>query len=190
MISSEYQLTEEIVREIQKHGIRARLRPLTSVDEDLGRISGSTIEVVTDPVETTVAAFTLCHLFGHMVQFTTLDRYKHLIDPVSQTPPVLLSAEFWREFYAYEREAFGYGAALLENVIPSNALRSRYANFMEVDFEHFREYITTGKRLNRIKYRDKVLQGYASHPRVVPIEPLSVSGVIWTKLEGVEATIY
>src|SRR5947207_13572626 len=160
MISSEYQLTEEIVREIQKHGIRARLRPLTSVDEDLGRISGSTIEVVTDPVETTVAAFTLCHLFGHMVQFTTLDRYKHLIDPVSQTPPVLLSAEFWREFYAYEREAFGYGAALLGNVIPSNPLRSRSANLKDVDFETFRDYRTTATSVRSIKYRLKVVQRY------------------------------
>ena len=126
-----------------------------------------------------------------MVQFTSVDRYKHLIDPVSQAPPILLSEEFWREFYAYEREAFGYGACLLENIIPANdALRSRYANFMEVDFDHFREYVSTNKRLNRTGYRARLVQRYASHPMAAPIEPLSVSGVIWTKLKGIEATIY
>jgi len=182
---------EEIVREVQKHGIRVHLRLPASIDEDLGRMSHSTIEVVMDPVETTVAPFTLCHLFGHMVQFTTVDRYKHLIDPVSQAPPIFLSEEFWQEFYAYEREAFGYGACLLENAVPANdVVRSRYANFMKVDFDHFREYVSTGKRLNRTEYRAKLLDRYVSHPRAAPIEPLSISGVNWPRLASVEATIY
>jgi len=180
----------EIVSEIQRHGIRVELRSPVSLDEDLGRISASTIEVIIDPVET-ITAFTLCHLFGHMIQFTSLDRYRHLIEAVSPTPPVSLSPEFWRQFYAYEREAFGYGECLLEQTaLADSELRSQYANFMELDFEHFRSYVSTGKRLNRRQYRGSLLKRYRSNPSTAPIESRSLARVEWWKLAKVEARIY
>ncbi len=182
---------QEIVREIQKHGIRVRLRPAVAGDKDLGRISGSTIEVVRDPLERTIEAFTLCHMFGHMVQFTTPTRYKHLLDRVSKPPPIQLSEDFWGAFYAYEREAYGYGATLLERSSPTNdALRSQYANFMGVDFEHFRHYITTNHRSDRAGYRTKLLRRYASCPITTPITALSFSTVNWANLISTDAIIY
>ena len=101
-IGWETQVIEAIVRRIQEYGVEVRLRDGASLDEDLGRISGSTIEVVSDPVEPTIALFTMCHLFGHLVQFTDRGRYMHLLDPVSKAPPNLLDDDFWQEFYAYE----------------------------------------------------------------------------------------
>jgi hypothetical protein len=188
------QLTDVVARKIQEYGIEVKMLSMGSNDDDLGRISGSTIEVVVDPLETIIGTFTLCHLFGHMVQFTTMGRYKHLTDAVSQGPPVILSEGFWREFYAYEREAFGYGALLLDKAIAvvwvGSGLRNRYANFMEVDFQHFRDYMTGKKRLDRGKYREKFLHRCISHPAATPIRPLPISDVVWSKLEGVEATIY
>jgi hypothetical protein len=184
-------MTALIAREIQKHGIGVELRSPASIDDDLGRISGSTIEVVTDPLEATIAAFTLCHLFGHMVQFTTVDRYRHVIDPVSEPPPISLNDEFWQSFYCYEREAFGYGACLLENAVPTDDhLRSLYANFMKVDFDHFRKYISSGNRVNRAEYRATLLHRYMSRPMVIHVEPLSISAVEWSNLASVKATIY
>ena len=180
-----------IVREIQQYGIQVNLRFPVSVDEDLGRISGSIIEVVTDPVEPTITAFTLCHLFGHMIQFTNMEKYRHLIEPVSRKPPVFLSEEFWQKFYVYEREAFAYGLCLLENAIsPDGHLLNQYSNFMDLDFGHFREYITSGKRLNRIEYRTKLLYCYASHPAIIPLKPLPIDGVDWSNSTNIEALIY
>ena len=182
---------QAIVREIQKHGIRVRLRPAVAADKDLGRISSSTVEVVRDPFERTIEAFTLCHMFGHMVQFTTPERYEQLLDPVSKTPPIELSEDFWGAFYAYEREAYGYGATLLESSIPiDDALRSRYANFMEVDFKYFRKYISTNRRSTRTDYRAKVLRRYESYPVAVPIAPLPFSNVKWMQIGDIKATIY
>lgn len=185
------QITDRIIHEIQQFGIQVKLRFPVSSEEDLGHISGSIIEVVTDSVEPTITPFTLCHLFGHMIQFTNINKYRHLIDPVSRKPPVLLSEGFWQEFYAYEREAYAYGVCLLESKISTDgSLLSKYANFMNVDFEHFREYVTSGKRLDRIAYRTRLLHRYASHPTTIPFEPLSIAGVEWGRLSNVEATIY
>jgi hypothetical protein len=184
-------MIDAIIRQIKTHGVEVRLRSAVSANEELGRISQTVLEVVEDSEEPTVEAFTLCHLFGHLIQFTTRDRYQHLIDPVSETPPVHLSDSFWREFHAYEQEAFGYGASILESaVLPNSALKSQYANFMEIDFEHFRSFITTGTRSNRQEYRAKLQGRYASLPLVAPIAPISIPKVNWAEFSGVEVTIY
>ncbi len=178
-----------ILREIEKCGLRVRLHPAVATDEDLGRICGSTIEVVEDPLERTIEAFTLCHLFGHMIQFTTLSQYEKLLGAVSGTPPTQLSDNFWSAFYAYELEAYGYGGTLLENSLPADdVLRSRYATFMELDFNHFRIYTTTGNRLDRTRYREKLLQSY-NRPVTTLIKPLPISGVNWSNLSTLEARI-
>jgi hypothetical protein len=184
-------LTEAIAQEIMKHGIDVRLRPAVSTDQDLGLIAGSTIEVIEEPTEPTIASFTLCHLFGHLIQFADPERYNHLVRAVSKALPILLGDAFWQEFYAYEREAFGYGAALLESAVPADAvLKGLYSNFMEVDFLHFRSVITTGERPNRSEYLDMVRRRYQSFPETPAIEPLLIPNVDWSRLKGVEATIY
>jgi hypothetical protein len=184
-------MIDGIIRRIEEHSIQVRIRRAVSLGEDLGRIRNTTLEVIDDPEEPTIAAFTLCHLFGHLVQFTRRDQYKHLIDPVSQIPPVALSESFWREFYCYEREAFGYGASILEGAaLPDDNLKCRYAKFMEVDFQHFRSFVSTGNKMNRQEYRDTLHERYTSDHGVTPIVPISLPAINWAELKDLEATIY
>jgi hypothetical protein len=182
--------TDAITQEIMRFGVEVVVTQAVSADDDLGRITGSTLEVVDDPKEATIAPFTLCHLFGHLVQFTTRDRYEHLIGPVSQHPPVILPESFWQEFYEYEREAFGYGATILESAVhPSNDLRVKYADFMETDFEHFQAFVSTGRRADRNTYRSNYQRRQLSHSDVRQICPLPIPRVNWAPLRGIDVAI-
>lgn len=184
-------LIQKIIQQIESHGINVRVSLPASVHDDLGRISGSTITVVGDNEEPTIPAFTLCHLFGHLIQLTTPDQYRHLIDAVDHAPPVMLSDEFWVAFYSYEREAFAYGAVLLERAAGHDEiLQKRYSIFMEMDFEHFREYMTTTKRLNRLQFRAELVRRYLEdeNPLHIPLKPFAE--VSWPSLKLIDAAIF
>jgi len=187
----DFKMRDAITQEIMSFGVEVIVVQAVSPDEDLGRIAGSTLEVVDDPNEPTIAPFTLCHLFGHLVQFTTRDRYEHLIGPVSQTPPVILPESFWQEFHVYEREAFGYGAAILESAVhPNDDLRGKYADFMETDFEHFRSFISTGRKPGRSEYRIRLQSRYELSSGTIHIAPIAIPRVEWANIQSVEVAIF
>jgi hypothetical protein len=187
----DFKMTDAITQEIMSFGVEVIVKQPLSPDDDLGRITGCTLEVVDDPKELTIAPFTLCHLFGHLVQFTTRDRYEHLIGPVSEPPPVVLPESFWQEFHAYEREAFGYGATILERAVhPNDDMRVKYADFMETDFEHFRSFISTGRKPGRSEYRIRLQSRYELSPGTIHIAPIAIPRVEWANIQSVEVAIF
>ncbi len=179
-----------IAQQVEQFGVYVKLRQVETLDGDLGRILNHSIEVVDDIHDPSIPVFTLCHLFGHLVQFSESSRYKRLTDEVSFPPPALLPAAFWNEFRAFEHEAFRYGAALLfANGEVSEELLQRYAAYFEVDSALFREYITTGRRSSRQRYRQEIERHY-KHGVFVPITPLAIPAIEIARLAGVDATIF
>lgn len=135
-------------------GVKVALAPEASATDDLGSIQGVTLRVVDDKAQPEITAFTLCHLFGHLIQLTDRKRYQHLIDPVAAPPPITLPDSFWKAFHEYEYEAFSYGATVLKLCTCDwNDVIVKYSKFMDVDFRQFRNYISTGIRTDRDAYR-------------------------------------
>ncbi len=98
--------------------------------------------------------FIVCHVFGHLVQYTTKKEYAPLLAVVNSRPlPLNLDNEFKERYFAYEKEAFQIGKGLMEQVIPIDSeLDKLYQIFMYADYEHFWQYLTTGHHLSRKEF--------------------------------------
>ena len=172
---SQNSLTTCVARQIEDFGVVVVLAPETSTADDLGSIQGAKLRVVDDKAEPEITAFTLCHLFGHLIQLSDRKRYEHLIDPVAAPPPVALPESFWHAFYEYEHEAFRYGATVLKLcTCDSKDIMAKYSGFMEVDFQQFRNYISTGLRTDREAYRALARTAFATSGdlRILSPKPL------------------
>jgi hypothetical protein len=105
--------------------------------------------------------FTVAHLFGHLIQFLSYEKYVHLTSRVEGPKPVTVDAEFRRAFYDYEVEAFGIGKGLmLECFQMSREIDSKYTLFLEADFAHFWHFITTGERGDAASFNQFLAEAY------------------------------
>lgn len=181
---SQNSLATCVARRIESFGVAVVMAPETSTTDDLGSIQGAQLRVVDDKAEPEITAFTLCHLFGHLIQLSDRKRYEHLIDPVAAPPPVTLPESFWRVFHEYEHEAFSYGATVLKLCSgESKDLMAKYSKFMEVDFQQFRNYMSTGLRTDRDAYRVLVQAAFATSGdlRILSPKPLPLA-IDWKSL--------
>jgi hypothetical protein len=163
-------------RSVQERGLSVVVLDEPPNTLDLGLIDGQRLVVVSSAHETTLAPFTLCHLFGHSVQFQHFEAYRALVSTVSQGPPLFLSEGFWNDFWQYEMEAFGYGRTLFASVGRVHPRIERcYAQFMAADFFRFRHFITTGKQSDREAFCAQLQTLYSDTTSVVrSIPPLPV----------------
>ncbi len=163
-----------LVNRLQQYDVEVRILANPDNDSELGALDGPTMHVILDQAEPTITVFTVCHLFGHMIQLTDYPRYAGLVESVAGRPPLSLPPAFWESFHVYEREAFGYGRSLMSLAgAVDQETEAKYAVFMESDFAHFRKFITTGRRLGRnqfrrwLRWRYKTLSPTCQH--VVPL---------------------
>jgi hypothetical protein len=132
---------------------------------NIADFSGKTIRVNTSVRGDEELIFIIAHLFGHMVQFSNYPHYKELVEETERPKPLQLSEEFKAAFYAYEREGYAIGKALLEQALgptKTEQLDERYQLYLETDFTAFWSYITTGVQISSVEFEKKLRENYRS----------------------------
>lgn len=135
--------------------------------------------------------FTIAHLFGHLVQRFSYERYVHLLTRVDAPKPISADDSFRRAFYQYEVEAFQLGKGLMLSCFEmSREMDSKYTLFMQTDFAHFWRYITTGKRGDIATFNEMLVRAFRGwegnkelltplpHPRPIRIERSTLIDVV------------
>jgi hypothetical protein len=156
---------------------------------EIGELKNNNIVLNVNSRDELSLVFTIAHLFGHFCQFKNYDKYKHLVETVEKPAPLELSSGFKAEFWEYEKEAFGIGKTLMMESFPvSDELDNLYQIFMITDFEHFWDYITTGRN-EGIKEFNKRLDNYyrenlkfEEKVRPVSIPEISATNIIEPKV--------
>lgn len=95
--------------------------------------------------------FVVCHVFGHLVQHSTTRKYSDLLAIVDSRPlPLDLDNDFKSRYFPYEKEAFQIGKGLMEEVFEVDSELDRlYQIFIQTDFEHYWNYLVTGRGSSR-----------------------------------------
>lgn len=109
--------------------------------------------------------FVIAHLFGHMVQFTNYEKYRHLVETVEKPKPLKLSDEFKEEFYQYELEGYKIGKGLIEAVYGNDfaeEINEKYHIYLETDFVLFWQYLTTGNQLSNAEFNKRLEENFES----------------------------
>lgn len=117
--------------------------------------------------------FVIGHLFGHMVQFSHYEDYRHLVEKVGEPKPLQLSDDFKKAFYAYEVEGYRIGKGLMEAVLgkaEANTLDEKYQIYLETDFLTFWQYLTTGNQISVSAFNTLLLQNYIAWKGKYPKE--------------------
>jgi hypothetical protein len=107
--------------------------------------------------------FVIAHLFGHMVQFSNYEKYRHLVEEVEKPKPLSLSESFWLEFYEYECEAYRIGETLfLEALGPITAdlLDERFQIYRDTDFVMFKKFLKTGRQISIDEFNEILDRNY------------------------------
>lgn len=92
----------------------------------------------------------VCHVFGHLIQFMRADDYSALLNVTSQKPPLDLSSEFKEKYFHFESEVYSFGYGLLEQLgVLNQEITTYFSIFMYTDYEHYWNYLTTGKSGSR-----------------------------------------
>lgn len=90
-------------------------------------------------------AFMLAHVFGHLTQALTSDRYRALIEKVETAPPVRFTKSEERRYRDFEMEAYAWGETLMRASGPLSAeTLVRYRTYAAVDFATYLSYLKTG----------------------------------------------
>ncbi len=92
--------------------------------------------------------FILSHVFWHLIQYSTTNKYEKMLNIVNSRPlPLKLDNVFKSKYFNYEMEAFKIWKWLLENFIKFDInLNKKFISFMYTDFEHFWNFLITWKK--------------------------------------------
>ncbi len=116
------------------------------------------------------AVFVVAHVFGHMVQFATTDRFHSMLQVIERgAPPFDFDEEFKRRYWAYEEEACAIGRGLLELVfsVDSN-VDKHYQVFTRTDLVCYWNYLSTGRRTSNEEFERLFRQNYLDmHAKLV-----------------------
>lgn len=90
--------------------------------------------------------FVVSHVFGHIVQYCSGDKYDSLVARISASPPpIRLSAALRALHNEYEAEAFSIGLGLLKSVYKLTEDEDiQFQAFMKTDISHYLKYLTSG----------------------------------------------
>jgi hypothetical protein len=90
--------------------------------------------------------FTISHVFGHIVQYCTMDIYAELIETISlEACRINFDDPLIERYRLYEEEAFHIGLGLLKSVYEiTNYIETQFQAFMKTDIHHYLTYLTTG----------------------------------------------
>lgn len=113
-------------------------------------------------------AFLLAHVFGHLVQHLTIERYAALVAHVESQPPLTFTAEEESRYLAFEMEAYGWGEVLLRQAaVIDDAVMNRYRAYASVDFTTYLSYLKSG-----VQTPDAVFQQMLSAAQNNGVPPL------------------
>ncbi|MEX0315152.1 MAG: hypothetical protein AB3N18_13320 [Allomuricauda sp.] len=182
-------MLDGLVRELQKRNINVDFISSPEEGIEIGELKEGNIVLNKNSRDELSMIFTIAHLFGHYCQFKNYKKYKHLIETVEKPVPLKLDDDFKNQFWEYEREAFGIGKTLMSKAFSiSSDFESKYQIFMITDFEHFWEYITTGKNQGVEAFNKRLRSNYSkkapfkSTIKSIPIPHSTDDGNIETKV--------
>lgn len=158
----------------------------------IGELREGKIKLNTNARDELSQIFTIAHLFGHYCQFKDYDEYKHLIEIVNQPLPVTPDADFKAEFWRYEQEAFGIGLTLMTSAFNVTEKTKRYYQvFMQTDFDHFWNYITTGVNENIRQFNKALKRNYRNVEFTgTPMNALPIPGQVSRSSNHTQVTIF
>jgi hypothetical protein len=133
---------------------------------DMGSFSGKRILINAEARDELGLVFILAHLFGHMVQFSNYEKYRHLVEAVEKPKPLKLSLGFKKAFRGYEGEAAEIGKGLLEKVFGKNSgyvksIDGRFQTYMDTDFRiYWHQYLMAGRQVTSREFNTAVRMDY------------------------------
>ncbi len=136
-----------LIRYLNGINVRVTLYDAESAKFSIAQLRRQHIIVNTHARDGLNCLFTIAHLFGHLVQYLSYEKYVHLTKEVSKPLPIVANENFRKEFFQYEVEAFRIGKGLMLSCFEMNSeMDSKYSLFMKTDFDHFWHYITTNEK--------------------------------------------
>lgn len=104
-------------------------------------------------------AFLLAHVFGHLTQAISSEKYRDLIAKVEAAPPILFSESEKDRYREFEMEAYAWGEALLRACSPVSAdALDRYRTYAAVDFATYFSYLQTGQQTDSETFQALLLR--------------------------------
>lgn len=185
-------MLNDIVARLKSRNIEVRFVSSEQDGIEIGELKNRRITLNINSRDELSLIFTIAHLFGHYCQFNNYENYKHLIEGVEKPVPIKLTEDFKNEFWSYEKEAFAIGKSLmLEAFLVDENLDNRYQTFMVTDFEHFWNYITTGKNEGVAEFNRRLEQNYSRNLAFEkPIQPIEASSFLKDSSIQANVTIY
>jgi len=154
-------LLEDLVIELKNRKIRVHYIESKNDNINVAELKNSNIFVNITSRDELSVAFTIAHLYGHLIQFKDYEKYKHLIEIVKRPVPVNLSKRFLSEFWRYEKEAFCIGKGLLIDIGYMNfEIERKYSVFLQTDYNYFMKYLTTGENCNIEDFNKLLIENY------------------------------
>lgn len=99
-------------------------------------------------------AFLLAHVFGHLSQAVSSEKYRDLITKVEAAPPILFSECEKDRYRDFEMKAYAWGEALLRACGPVSAdALDRYRTYAAVDFATYFSYLQTGRHIDSATFQ-------------------------------------
>ena len=186
------QTLAKLVDKLDARGIAVQFLDSGAEDLEIGQLRDGVITLNRQSRDDRGMVFTIAHLFWHYCQFMNYDKYRHLVDAVAAPVPISLSPAFRLEFLEYEREAFGIGKSLIQEVRRFDEQWDRhYRSFMVADFEHFWTYITTGCKQDAGSFNKQLSRLYQQRDsNRDPIEAVPIPVKISTSALHPSVTIF
>jgi len=106
--------------------------------------------------------FMVCHVFGHLVQFQTYEKYEKLISIVNNKAYLNENIHQYKDkYFLFEKEAFMIGKGLMKKSIGIDpVLELKYEAFMHADFNIYWNYIVThevNELMFKTEYNSKLI---------------------------------
>lgn len=150
-----------LVRYLMELDVRVTLSDTNADNVSIAQLCNQHIIVNTRARDGLNCLFTIAHLFGHLIQRLSYDKYAHLIMRAAKPKPIIVDETFRRDFYEYEVEAFQIGKGLMLACFEiDNEMDSKYTLFMQTDFDHFWHYLKTGKQGDLYTFNQMLVKSF------------------------------
>jgi hypothetical protein len=151
----------QLIECLNNKNIQTELLPDAKEGIEIGELKNNKIVLNTKSRDELSLVFTIAHLYGHYTQFQDYEKYKHLVEEVEKPVPLKLTNEFKSAFWEYEKEAFSIGKGLMQEVTMfDDELENKYQTFMETDFEHFWDYLMSGRNEDVKSFNERLEKNY------------------------------
>jgi hypothetical protein len=161
-------LQEQIVEDLEFSEIARFLKSnygldvLITSDSDAGlnseiaALQGGILTVNAKARTNNCRIFLVSHVFGHIVQYCSSNRYLNLITSISDSaPPITLSPALRILYNEYEVEAFSIGLGLLKSVYKlTEDEEIQFQAFMKTDIHHYMTFLTSGRASSEREFNE------------------------------------